>query len=282
MQKKYAIALTAALGLFMGVLDDTVVNVALSNMWAAFHTDLNTIQWVSTAYLLVQAAVIPAAGYFGSRFGIKRLFLICLALFTVGSLLCGLSDLVRDANDQPYIGLLIAARVIQGIGAGVLFPLASTIALSSFAADERAKATGIVAGPVLFGLSMDYHLFILTRIKELKDGGMSSVESVTKGISQTSDTITSAAAIMVAVFLVFVAIPLMMIRQVGFGLAVAVFIDAAIIRSILLPATMHLLGDWNWYIPRWLDWLPRITIEAEPEAAVPQPSTSETEVGKLV
>ena len=138
------------------------------------------------------------------------------------------------------------------------------------------KVTGIIESfvpifvfAVLFGLSMDYHLFILTRIKELKDGGLSSVEAVTRGISGTSGTITSAAAIMVVVFLVFVAIPLMIIRQVGFGLAVAVFVDAAIIRSILLPAIMRLLGDWSWYIPGWLNWIPRLTIEAELETKIP-------------
>lgn len=153
MPKKYAIALTAAMGLFMAVLDDTVVNVALSKMSAAFRTDLNTVQWVSTAYLLVQAAVIPAAGYLGSRFGMKRMFLGSLLFFTLGSLLCGLSDVVvaviGNSENQPYIGLLILARIIQGIGAGALFPLASTIALGSFEAAERAKAGGIIAGPVL-------------------------------------------------------------------------------------------------------------------------------------
>lgn len=80
--RKYAIALTAAMGLLMAVLDDTVVNVALSKMSAAFRSDLNTVQWVSTAYLLVQAAVIPAAGYLGSRFGIKRMFNGSLVFFT--------------------------------------------------------------------------------------------------------------------------------------------------------------------------------------------------------
>lgn len=138
------------------------------------------------------------------------------------------------------------------------------------------KVTGVIEAfvpifvfAVLFGLSMDYHLFILTRIKELKDGGLSSVEAVAKGISGTSGTITSAAAIMVVVFLVFVTIPLMVIRQVGFGLAVAVFVDAAIIRSILLPGIMRLLGDFSWYLPGWLKWIPHINIEVELEAEKP-------------
>ena len=122
---------------------------------------------------------------------------------------------------------------------------------------------------ILFGLSMDYHVFILTRIKEARDRGMSSNEAVARGIAITSGTITSAAAIMVVVFSVFVTLELTIIKQLGLGLAVAVFIDATVVRSILLPASMRLLGDWNWWLPRWLDWLPHVTIEGEmdePEA----------------
>jgi RND superfamily putative drug exporter len=120
---------------------------------------------------------------------------------------------------------------------------------------------------ILFGLSMDYHLFILTRIKEAKDRGMPSDEAVEKGISITSGVITSAAAIMVVVFAVFVTLRIIIIKQLGLGLAVAVFVDATIIRSILLPAAMQLLGEMNWYIPRFLDWIPQVTIEGEPETA---------------
>jgi uncharacterized membrane protein YdfJ with MMPL/SSD domain len=116
---------------------------------------------------------------------------------------------------------------------------------------------------ILFGLSMDYHLFILTRIKEARDRGLDSRAAVARGISVTSGTITSAASIMVVVFAVFVTFSFVFIQQLGLGLAVAVFIDATLIRSVLLPATMTLLGDWNWWLPRWLGWLPHITIEAE-------------------
>ena len=121
---------------------------------------------------------------------------------------------------------------------------------------------------ILFGLSMDYHLFILTRIKEARDRGLDSRAAVARGISVTSGTITSAASIMVVVFAVFVTFKFVFIQQLGLGLSVAVFIDATLIRSVLLPATMTLLGDWNWWLPRWLNWLPHVTIEsasAEPE-----------------
>ncbi|HUG31048.1 MAG TPA: MMPL family transporter [Candidatus Limnocylindria bacterium] len=123
---------------------------------------------------------------------------------------------------------------------------------------------------ILFGLSMDYHLFILTRIKEARDRGLDSRAAVARGISVTSGTITSAASIMVVVFAVFVTFKFVFIQQLGVGLAVAVFIDVTLIRSFLLPASMTLLGDWNWWLPRWLGWLPRVSIEgvgAEPEVA---------------
>ena len=109
---------------------------------------------------------------------------------------------------------------------------------------------------VLFGLSMDYNVFILSRIKELRDGGMSTEEAVSRGIRRTAGTVTSAAIIMVAVFAIFGTLQLIMMKQLGVGLALAVLIDATIIRGVLLPATMKLLGEWNWYMPRWLDWVP--------------------------
>ena len=131
---------------------------------------------------------------------------------------------------------------------------------------------------ILFGLSMDYHLFILTRIKEARDRGLESRAAVARGISVTSGTITSAASIMVVVFAVFVTLKFVFIQELGLGLAVAVFIDATLIRSVLLPASMTLLGDWNWWMPRFLDWIPRVTIEGDPDEPVdspaPAPATS--------
>jgi putative drug exporter of the RND superfamily len=116
---------------------------------------------------------------------------------------------------------------------------------------------------VLFGLSMDYHVFILSRVKELVDRGMPTDEAVAQGIRTTASTVTSAAAVMVAVFAIFASLRTLDIKQMGVGLAVAVLLDATLIRGVLLPAAMKLLGDWNWYLPRWLEWLPRLNVEAD-------------------
>ena len=115
---------------------------------------------------------------------------------------------------------------------------------------------------LLFGLSMDYHVFILSRVKELVDRGLSTEEAVERGIRTTAGTVTSAAIVMVAVFAIFATLSQIDIKQMGFGLAVAVFLDATVIRGVLLPATMKLLGDWNWYLPTWLEWVPDLSSEA--------------------
>jgi RND superfamily putative drug exporter len=118
---------------------------------------------------------------------------------------------------------------------------------------------------ILFGLSMDYHVFILSRVKELHDAGEPTDLAVANAIKRTAGTVTSAAIIMVAVFGLFATLSLLDIKQMGFGLAVAVLIDATIIRAVLLPASMKLLGDWNWYLPTWLEWLPSLSPEGPPE-----------------
>ena len=116
---------------------------------------------------------------------------------------------------------------------------------------------------VLFGLSMDYQVFLLSRIKERYDATGSTTDAVAHGVSSTARLITGAALIIVAVFSGFAMGDLVMFQQMGFGVAVALLIDATIIRSVLLPAAMRLLGAWNWYLPGWLEWLPRVQIEAE-------------------
>jgi RND superfamily putative drug exporter len=113
---------------------------------------------------------------------------------------------------------------------------------------------------LLFGLSMDYHVFILSRVREAHDSGLPTVEAVSRGIRSTASVVTAAAVVMIAVFAIFATLSSVIFKQFGVGLAIAVLIDATIIRGVLLPATMTLLGDWNWYLPRWLQWLPQIGI----------------------
>lgn len=111
---------------------------------------------------------------------------------------------------------------------------------------------------ILFGLSMDYHVFILSRIKELRDGGASTKDAISGGIRSTAGVVTSAAVVMVAVFAIFGSLSMIEMKEMGVGLAVAILLDATIVRGVLLPSVMQLLGDRNWYLPRWLEWLPRM------------------------
>jgi putative drug exporter of the RND superfamily len=117
---------------------------------------------------------------------------------------------------------------------------------------------------ILFGLSMDYQVFLLSRIKEEWDRTGDNTFAVTQGVGSTAGIITGAALIMVAVFAGFASGNLVMFQQMGFGLAVAVLLDATLIRTLLVPAAMKLLGHWNWYLPAWLDWLPHVGIEGAP------------------
>ena len=127
---------------------------------------------------------------------------------------------------------------------------------------------------ILFGLSMDYHMLLLNRVKEVYDQGRSNEEAVSAGVRLTAGQITSAAAIMVCVFGAFATSRILGLQQFGVGLAVAVLIDATVLRVILLPASMKLLGDRNWYLPQWLDWLPKVTSEERVPMA-PQPGQTQ-------
>jgi uncharacterized membrane protein YdfJ with MMPL/SSD domain len=118
---------------------------------------------------------------------------------------------------------------------------------------------------VLFGLSMDYHVFILSRVREAYDRGLSTNDAIRRGIKSTAGTVTSAAIIMVAVFAIFATLSSIEFKQMGVGLAAAILIDATIVRAVLLPAAMTLLGERNWYLPRWLEWLPRLSHQGSAE-----------------
>ena len=155
-------------------------------------------------------------------------------------------------------GVLVA--VFQhGIGKGV-FGFSSTAGIL--------PEVPLLLFVILFGLSMDYHVFILSRIREAVQRGASTEDAIAHGIKSTAGVVTSAAIVMVAVFSVFIALSMLFFKQFGVGLAAAVLIDATIVRGVLLPASMKLLGEWNWYVPRWLEWLP--SIEPSDSDSVPE------------
>ncbi len=137
---KWQAAIVVTIGLFMAVLDNTIVSVTLPQMANAFSTSFETITWVATAYFLAQAAIIPVTGYLSDRTGTKLVFLTSLALFTLGSGLCAIA---------PTKELLIGFRVLQGIGAGALFPTAFAIVFRIFPPTERGPASAVVSVPVL-------------------------------------------------------------------------------------------------------------------------------------
>ena len=227
----------------------------------------------------VRGAVVPAA--FGGLTGVRVLVTgdAAYTLDVVDFYAHGMPLVMAFVLTLSFLLLLVAFRSIVIPIKAILLNLLSTgaafgLLVVVFQEGALADVLGFKPGPIegfipvfvftiLFGLSMDYHVFILTRIKEARDHGLSSNEAVARGIAITSGTITSAAAIMVVVFGVFVTLPLVIIKQLGFGLAIAVLIDATVVRSILLPATMRLLGEWNWWLPRWLGWLPHVTIEGQ-------------------
>jgi len=129
---------------------------------------------------------------------------------------------------------------------------------------------------ILFGLSMDYHVFIISRIREAVDRGESTEDAVGHGIKSTASVVSAAALVMVAVFGIFATLSFIDMKQFGVGLAAAVLIDATLVRGVLLPATMKLLGEWNWYLPRWLEWLPHgPALEAELPTPEPEPEPEE-------
>jgi RND superfamily putative drug exporter len=126
---------------------------------------------------------------------------------------------------------------------------------------------------ILFGLSMDYHVFILSRIREGRDRGLGTTEAIRIGITRSAGVVTSAAVVMVAVFSTFATLSVTSMKQLGIGLAVAILVDATIIRGLLLPAAMQLLGDRNWYLPKWISrLLPQTHSEEETDRAIPAPA----------
>ncbi|MDX3574371.1 MMPL family transporter [Streptomyces sp. ID05-47C] len=130
---------------------------------------------------------------------------------------------------------------------------------------------------ILFGLSMDYHVFVVSRIREARLRGLTTRDAITHGVVTTAGVVTSAAVIMVAVFAIFGTLSMQSMKQMGVGLAAAVLIDATVIRGVLLPAVMALLGERNWYLPKWLHRLPDLTHDESSEAIEPTARDDEGE-----
>ena len=202
-------------------------------------------------------------GVAGARHRRRRLHLDVVGFYAAGmpqvfAFVLGLSFLLLLVAFHSIV-IPIKAILLNLLSTGAAYGLLVLVFQDGSAPTSSTSSPGVIEAfvpvfifTILFGLSMDYHVFILTRIKEARDRGLGSNAAVERGISITAGTVTSAAAIMVAVFAVFVTLELTIIKQLGFGLAVAVFLDATVIRSVLLPASMRLLGDWNWWMPRFL------------------------------
>ncbi|HTE86494.1 MAG TPA: MFS transporter, partial [Dehalococcoidia bacterium] len=139
---KYLVAGVYAVALFMDLLDTTIVNVALPTLSSTFRAGTTTIEWVITGYLLSLAVFIPVSGWAGDRFGTKRVFLLAMALFTAGSVLCSVAG---------GIGSLIFFRILQGIGGGMLTPVGAAMVYRAFRPEERARASSIIAVPAVVG-----------------------------------------------------------------------------------------------------------------------------------
>ncbi len=218
----------------------------------AFFTDFLSVadryQWIVLAFVLGLSFVLLTVVFRSIVVPIKALI---MNLLSVGAAY-GAVTLVF----QKGVGLSIFNDVLQ-------FQFAKVDAIEAW--------LPLFLFSILFGLSMDYHVFLLTRIREEYDKTGDNTEAVAYGLRTTAGIITGAAIIMVAVFTSFAAGRMGQFQQMGFGLAVAVFLDATIVRTILVPSTMRLLGDLNWYLPRWLRWLPRLDVEghqAEPQVEV--------------
>jgi uncharacterized membrane protein YdfJ with MMPL/SSD domain len=182
-------------------------------------------------------------------FAFVLLFAFVLMLFAFRSLVIAAKAIVLNLLSVAAAYGVLVLVFQHGVGKGF-------IGFSSTAGID--PVIPLLLFVILFGLSMDYHVFILSRIREAVGRGMGSDEAVAYGIRSTAGVVTSAAIVMVFVFAVFATLSMMFFKQFGVGLAVAVLLDATIVRAVLLPASMKLLGDWNWYLPSWLEWLPHL------------------------
>ena len=175
------------------------------------------------------------------------LFAFVLMLVAFRSIVVALKAILLNLLSVAAAYGVLVLVFQHGVGKG-LFGVTS--------ADGIEAVVPLLLFVILFGLSMDYHVFIISRIRETFDRGASTEQAISHGIKSTAGVVTSAAIVMVCVFAVFGTLSLPFFKQFGVGLAVAILLDATIVRAVLLPATMKLLGDSNWYLPKWLEWLP--------------------------
>lgn len=180
-------------------------------------------------------------------YGFVLLFAFALMLVAFRSVVIAANAIVLNLLSVGAAYGVLALVFQHGFGKGVL-------GFSSTAGID--PVVPLLLFVILFGLSMDYHVFIISRIRETFDRGATMDDAVAHGIKASAGVVTSAAIVMVAVFSIFATLSILFFKQFGVGLATAVLLDATIVRAVLLPATMKLLGDWNWYLPSWLEWLP--------------------------
>jgi uncharacterized membrane protein YdfJ with MMPL/SSD domain len=196
-------------------------------------------------------------------FAFVLLFAFVLMLFAFRSLVIAAKAILLNLLSVAAAYGVLVLVFQHGIGKGIL----------GFSSTEGIEPViPLLLFVFLFGLSMDYHVFILSRIREAFHRGVGNDEAIAYGIRSTAGVVTSAAIVMVFVFAIFGTLSMLFFKQFGVGLATAVLLDATIVRAVLLPASMKLLGDWNWYLPSWLQWLPRFDAEAEaPVDTKPRP-----------
>jgi RND superfamily putative drug exporter len=234
---------------FRGLDADVAVGGSTA-MWVDFLSVVDSYQWIVLAFVLGLSFVLLTVVFRSIVVPIKAIIM----------------NLLSVAAAYGAVTLVFQKGIGIGFFNALGFPFEETEAIEAW--------LPLFLFSILFGLSMDYHVFLLTRIREEYDKTGDNTEAVAYGLRTTAGIITGAALIMVAVFASFAAGRLGSFQQMGFGLAVAVFMDATIVRTLLVPASMRLLGDWNWYLPSWLRWLPRLNVEGG-EGPAPEPTVVE-------
>jgi RND superfamily putative drug exporter len=231
-------ASNASLALLRGTLIPETVG-ALPNTDAGVTGQ--TAQWKDSGDR-IRSALPPVVAF-------VLVFAFVLMLVAFRSIVVAIKAIVLNCLSVAAAYGILVLVFQHGIGKGLL-GFSSTAGVS--------PVIPLLLFVILFGLSMDYHVFIVSRIRETFNRGASMDEAISTGIRSTAGVVTSAAVVMVCVFGVFATLSLLFFKQFGVGLAAAILLDATLVRGVLLPATMKLLGERNWYLPAWLEWLPRV------------------------